>query len=79
METISIRSVDDLFPAVSKLYKGNEEQAEFSARLGSLCVEAERTGKRTLETRALWARAAALKSNEPARAQKELVEVSERA
>ena len=70
--------MDDLFPAVSKLYKGNEEQAEFSARLDSLCVEAERTGKRTLETRAFWARAVALKSNEPARAQKELVEVSER-
>jgi tetratricopeptide (TPR) repeat protein len=74
----AIRSVDDLFPALSKLYKGNEEQAEFSARLGSLCVQAERTNKRTLATRALWARALALKSKDPDRARKDLVEVSER-
>jgi predicted Zn-dependent protease len=78
METIAIRSVDDLFPALSKLYKGDDEQAEFSARLGDLCVEAERTGNRTLATRALWAQAAVLKSKEPDRARKELVEVSER-
>ncbi len=74
----AIRSVDELFPALSKLYKGDDEQAEFSARLGHLCVEAERTGKRTLLTRALWARAAALKSKDPARARSDLVEVSQR-
>ena len=74
----AIRSVDDLFPALSKLYKGDDEQAEFSARLGNLCVEAERTGKRTLATRALWAQAAALKSKDPARSRKDLARVSER-
>ena len=73
----AIRSVDDLFPALSKLYKGDEGQAEFTARLGNLCVEAERTGKKTLATRALWAQAAALKSKDPARARKELAEVSQ--
>ena len=74
----AIWSVDDLLPALSKLYKGNDELAEFSARLGNLCVEAERTGKRTLLTRALWARAAALKSKDPARSRNDLVEVSQR-
>jgi TolA-binding protein len=74
----AIRSVDDLLPALSKLYKGDDEQAEFSARLGNLCVEAERRGKRTLLTRALWARAAALKSKDPARSRNDLVEVSQR-
>ena len=70
--------MDDLLPALSKLYKGDDELAEFSARLGNLCVEAERTGKRTLLTRALWARAAALKSKDPAGSRNDLVEVSQR-
>ncbi len=74
----AIRSADDLFPALSKLYKGDDEQAVFSARLGNLCVEAERTGKITLATRASWARAVALKSKEPARAGNDLVEISQR-
>ena len=74
----AIRSVDDLLPALSKLYKGADEQAEFSARLGDLCVEAERTGKRTLLKRALWARAAALRSKDPDRARSDLVEVAQR-
>ncbi|HEY5706388.1 MAG TPA: tetratricopeptide repeat protein [Terrimicrobiaceae bacterium] len=74
----AIWSVDDLFAALSKLYKGDDEAAEFSARLGNLRVEAERTGKRKLATRASWAQAIALKSKDPAHARKELIEVSER-
>ncbi|MFZ0710393.1 MAG: tetratricopeptide repeat protein [Terrimicrobiaceae bacterium] len=74
----AIWSVDDLFLALSKLYKGDEEQARFSERLGSLCTEAARTGKETLRTRALWARAAALTSKDAARAQSDLAEVSKR-
>jgi TolA-binding protein len=74
----AIWSVDDLFPALLKLYKGEEEQAAFLAQLDRLYEEAERTARRTLATRALWARAAALKSKDPTRASRDLVEVSTR-
>jgi TolA-binding protein len=74
----AIWSVDDLFPALFKFYKGEEEQTKLLTRLDDLHHEAERTARKTLATRALWARAAALKSKDPARATTGLVEVSER-
>jgi len=46
---------DDLFPALLKLYTGDEEQSAFLARLDYLRQEAERTARTTLATRALWA------------------------
>jgi TolA-binding protein len=74
----AIWSVDDLFAALLKFYKGEEEQTKFLAQLDGLHEEAERTARTTLATRVLWARAAVLKSKDPARATKDLVEVSER-
>jgi len=74
----AIRSVEDLFPALSKLYKGDDEQAEFSSRLGNLRLEADQAGKKTLAMRALWAEAIGLRKRDPVRAQIDLVEVSKR-
>ncbi|HEY5954448.1 MAG TPA: tetratricopeptide repeat protein [Terrimicrobiaceae bacterium] len=72
----SIVSIDDLFPALSKLYKGDAEQTEYAARLGSLRLEGERAGRKTLVLRTSWAEATALRKRDPVRAQARLVEVS---
>jgi len=64
----AIRSVDDLFPALSKLYKGPEQAAQYQARLGDLEEEARAARKKTLELRTLWAQSAALRKSNPARA-----------
>jgi TolA-binding protein len=72
----SIVSIDDLFPALFKLYRGDAEQAAYAARLGSLRLEGERAGRKTLVLRASWAEAIALRKRDPARAQACLVEIS---
>jgi TolA-binding protein len=74
----TIQSVEDLFPAVSKLYKGDDEQAEYCSRLARLRWDAERAGRKTLATRAIWGEAVALRRRDAARAQAGLVEVSKR-
>lgn len=74
-----IRSVDDLFPALARLYKGPEESAQYLARLDDLTKEADSTGKKTLAMRALWAQAQAQKRSAPARSQEILVQTSSRA
>jgi len=62
----SIRSVEDLFPALSKLYKGEDGPAQYMALLDGLRQDAEKSGKKTLSMRALWAQASALKMSDPA-------------
>jgi tetratricopeptide (TPR) repeat protein len=74
----AIWSVDELFPALFQLYKGDEEQTQFLAQLDCLVQEAERTARTTLATRALWSRAHALKAKDPARATRDLAEISQR-
>jgi tetratricopeptide (TPR) repeat protein len=74
----TIRSVDELFPAVAKLYKGEEEQTQYYARLRDLREEADTSGKKTLAMRALWAQAAALRKKDPAQSQAILVDASSR-
>lgn len=74
----TIRSVEDLFPAVAKLYKGDEEQAQYAARLRDLREEADASGKKTLAMRALWAQAIALKKKDPAQSQAILVDAASR-
>ncbi len=71
-----IRSVDDLFPALSKLYKGPEQSAQYQARLGDLEEEARAASKQTLALRALWAQAAALKKSDPERSRQLLTEAA---
>jgi TolA-binding protein len=74
----SVPSVDDLFPAISKLYQGDVEQAGYRSRLGELRVEAERAGRQTLAMRTSWAEAVALSKRDSARARAGLVEVAKR-
>ncbi len=74
----TIQSVEDLFPAILKLYQGDDEQAKLCTRLRNLRLEAEQTGKKTLATRAAWAEAVALRRRDPAQAQSGLVEVAKR-
>jgi TolA-binding protein len=71
-----IRSVDDLFPALGKLYKGPEETAQYLARLRDLHEEAVAGRKTTLAMRALWAQAFALRKSDPARSQQLLLEAA---
>lgn len=65
----SIRSVDDLFPALARLCKGPEAKAQYLARLRDLAEEARRKKRKTLALRALWAQGSALKKADPERAQ----------
>lgn len=69
-----VRSVEDLFPALAKLYKGEEGQAQYQAKLRDLA--ADREGKPTLAMRALWAQANPLKRSQPDKAAALLVEAS---
>jgi len=51
----AMRSVDDLFPALARLYKGEEEKTQFLAKLRDLRETADGSKKKTLAMRALWA------------------------
>lgn len=62
----SIRSVEDLFPALAKLYKGEEGQAEYLTLLQDLQEKAEKAGKKPLVLRTLWARSLVKKKSDPA-------------
>ena len=72
----SIRSVEDLFPALSRLYKGEEGPAQYQALLRDLQQDAEKSGKKTLTMRALWAQAATLKKSDPEASRKLLCDAS---
>lgn len=73
-----IRSVEDLFPALARLYRGPEEQSRYLARLRDLREDADREGKKTLAMRALWAQAMALRKTNPEAARMLLVDASSR-
>lgn len=64
-----IRSVDDLFPALVRLYKGPEARAQYLARLRDLTEEARRQKKAFLVLRTLWAQGNAWKKSDPEQAQ----------
>lgn len=72
----SIRSVEDLFPGLSRLYKGGEGPAQYQALLRDLQQDAEKSGKKTLTMRALWAQAATRKKSDPEASRKLLCEAS---
>ncbi len=71
-----IRSVEVLFPALSRLYKGDQGPAQYQALLRDLQEDAEKSGNKTLAMRALWARASALKKSDPEASRKLLCEAS---
>jgi len=74
----AIRSVEELFPAVAKLYKGEEEQAQYAARLRDLREEADAQGRKTLAMRALWAQALTYRKADPDRARVLLLDAATR-
>ncbi len=60
----SIRSVEDLFPALFRLYKG-DDAPQYLALLRDLQEEAESKNQTTLAMRTLWAQATALRKTDP--------------
>ena len=74
-----IWSVDDLFPALARLYRGPEEQAQYLARLRDLREEADGANQTVLAMRALWAQGDALRRTDPERSREILVEAAARA
>jgi TolA-binding protein len=74
----AIRSVDELFPALAKLYNGPEESAQHVARLRDVREEADGAGEETLGMRALWAQARALVGTQPAMARETMLEAAKR-
>ncbi len=60
----AIRSVDDLFPALAKLYPKDDQEA-YLALLGDLQRRAEKSRDNVLAMRTLWARGAALRKSNP--------------
>ena len=71
-----IRSVDDLFPALARLYKGPSESAEYLALLDDLVSEPSNQKKSTLRMRLLHAQAQALKKSDPTRSQALLIDAA---
>jgi len=71
----SIRSVEDLFPALSRLYKG-DEAPQYLARLGTLGQEAGAKGQKTLKMRALWAAGSAMKKSAPDQSRAHMLEAA---
>lgn len=75
----AIRSIDDLFPAVAKLYKGEEERAQLLTQLRDLREDSDKAGHKVLALRALWAQARELQRAEPDRARDLLLDAAKRA
>jgi TolA-binding protein len=73
----TIRSVDDLFPALQKLYPG-DEQVKYLARLRDLRTASNDAKKNPLAMRALWAQSLVYRKTEPDRARILLVDAASR-
>jgi len=71
-----IRSVDDLFPSLARLYRGPAESAEYLALLGDLIAEGGTEKKKTLRVRLLHAQAQALKKSDAKHSQALLIEAA---
>jgi tetratricopeptide (TPR) repeat protein len=69
----NIRSVDDLFPSLARLYRGPSESAEYLALLDDMAGEPGHQKKNTLRLRLLHAKAQALKKSDPTRARALLI------
>ncbi|MFM8365460.1 MAG: tetratricopeptide repeat protein [Verrucomicrobiota bacterium] len=75
----SIRSVDDLFGALARLYRGPQESAQYLALLRDMTTEAEQKNETTLATRLLWAQAQALRKSDPEQSRNILLQAAARA
>jgi TolA-binding protein len=72
----TIRSVEDLFQALSKLYRGEDEQRQYVARLRDLNEKAIAENQKTLAMRSLWAQGQAFARPDPVKARELMVEAS---
>ena len=61
----SIRSADDLFPALARLCREPQESARYLTWLRDQTALAAQKGQKTLQTRLLWAQAQALRKTDP--------------
>jgi len=68
----AIRSVEDLFPALAKLYRDDEK--DYLTLLSNLEQEARKTSRPALAMRALWAQADAVKRSDPGHSRALLLE-----
>ena len=68
-----IRSIDDLFPSLARLYRGPSESAEYLALLDDMATEPGNQKKNTLRMRLLHAQSQALKKSDTTRAQALLI------
>jgi TolA-binding protein len=75
----TVRSVDDLFPALQKLYAGGTDAQQYLARLRDLRAGADDNKQPTLAMRALWAQALVYQKSDPARARGLLIDAAARA
>jgi len=71
----SVRAVEDLFPALIRLYRGEDEQRQYLARLRDL-REDDSEGNSVLTMRSLWAEASALQRSDPEAARLLLLEAA---
>ncbi len=74
----TIRSVDDLFPALQKLSASEEEKPKYLARLRDLRSAADAAKKPALAMRALWAQSLVFQRAEPDRARALLLDAATR-
>lgn len=74
----TIRSVDDLFPALQKLYSAEEDKPRYLVRLRELKDSADAGKKPMLAMRALWAQALVYQRAEPDRARALLLDAATR-
>ncbi len=71
-----IRSVEDLFPALARLYRGPDETLQYQARLGDMAAEAKTSNKATLLMRILHAQSKIVLKADPAQSRTLLLEAS---
>ena len=71
-----IRSVEDLFPALARLYRSPEETLQYQARLGDMASEAQTSKKHTLLMRILYAQSKSVLKTDPAQSLALLLEAS---
>jgi tetratricopeptide (TPR) repeat protein len=71
-----IKSVEDLFTALARLYRAPEEQIQYLTLLRDKTTEAAQKNEKTRQTRLLWAQAQALKKSDPTQSKHLLIQAA---
>ncbi len=75
----SSRSIDDLFPALARLYRGEDERRQYLIRLEDLATQATQNKQTTLVMRMKWAQARELQRSDSSKAQRLMIEAAQAA